>query len=354
MTTDSGVTRLAQAARDAAERAGRRPGLLVIGAADGTDTAIASAGFVPPPPGCAPERVLFEVGSVTKVFTALLLAIAAERGEANLDDPVADHLPEGTRVPRRDGTEITLQQLATHTSGLPRLPPGFLWHALGHRHDPYADLTRADVLAVLSRTRLRSAPGRRFRYSNFGAGVLGLALTHTAGVDYETLVRDRITRPLSMADTVITLNAEQQTRLTQGTRRRGKPAAPWTIPGLAGAGALHSSVSDLMTFVRAQMGYLPPGATAALAEAIASTHLVRARGGLFTPAMRVGLGWMVIPIGCDKLEMLWHNGGTGGHRSFVGWTPTTNTAVIVLSGNTRSVDHVGAGVLKIVGSSHKP
>ena len=184
--------------------------------------------------------------------------------------------------------------------------------------------------------------------------MLGLALTHTAGVDYEPLVRDRITRPLGMTDTVITLNDEQQTRLTQGTRRRGKPAAPWTIPGLAGAGALRSTVSDLVTFVRAQMGYRSPGVAAALAEAIASTHQVRARGGRLTPALRVGLGWMMIPIGRDKLEMLWHNGGTGGYRSFVGWTPATNMAVIVLSGNARSVDHVSAGVLQIAGSWHKP
>jgi CubicO group peptidase (beta-lactamase class C family) len=144
-----GGSRLEQAVHDAAERAGRRPGLLVVGAADDTDTEVASAGSVQTPAGCAPERVISEVGSVTKVFTALLLAIAVERGEADLDDPVADHLPDGTRVPRRDAAAITLGHLATHTSGLPRLPPGFTWHGLRHRDDPYADLSPADVLDAL-------------------------------------------------------------------------------------------------------------------------------------------------------------------------------------------------------------
>jgi CubicO group peptidase (beta-lactamase class C family) len=230
-----GDVRLEQAVRDAVGRAGRRPGLLVVGATDGIDTAVASAGPVPQPQS-PPERVVFEIGSVTKAFTALLLAIAVQRGEAMLDDPVSDHLPDGSRVPRRRDAEITLLHLATHASGLPRLPPGLFWHALRHRDDPYARLTPAELLAALESTRLRRAPGDRFRYSNFGAGVLGLALAHTSRVDYETLVRDRITRPLGMTDTVITLDPQQRSRLAPGTRRGGRPAGLWTMPGLAGAG----------------------------------------------------------------------------------------------------------------------
>jgi D-alanyl-D-alanine-carboxypeptidase/D-alanyl-D-alanine-endopeptidase len=339
-----GDVRLQQAVRDAVGRAGRRPGLLVIGATDGTDMAVASTGPVPQP-GCPPERVVFEIGSVTKVFTALLLAIAVERGEARLDDPVSDHLPDGSHVPRYREAEITLLHLATHTSGLPRLPPGFFWHAIRHRDDPYSHLTPAGVLEALGRTRPRRAPGDRFKYSNFGGGVLGLALAHNAGVDYETLVRDRIAHPLGMSDTVITLDPEQRSRLAPGTKRRGKPAGPWTILGLAGAGALRSTVADLFTFLRAQMGLLPPDVPAELAAAIPSTHAERSRGGRLTPALRVGLGWMLLPIGRAKLEMVWHNGGTGGYRSFIGWTPTTHAAVVVLSSNVRSVDRFGSRVL---------
>jgi len=348
-----GDVRLEQAVRDAVERAGRRPGLLVAGATDGTETAVAAAGPVPRPE-CPPERVVFEIGSVTKVFTALLLAIAVQRGEARLDDPVSEHLPDGSRVPRRGDAEITLLHLATHTSGLPRLPPGLLWHALRHRDDPYAALTPAGVLAALGSTRPRRAPGDRFRYSNFGAGVLGLALAQTAGVDYETLVRDRITRPLGMTDTVITLDSAQSSRLAPGTRRGGRQAGLWTIPGLAGAGALRSTVADLFTFLRAQLGLLPPHVPAELAAAIPTTHAERSRGGRLTPAMRVGLGWMLLPIGRGKLDMVWHNGGTGGYRSFVGWTPATHAAAVVLSSNTRGVDQLGSRVLLDLAATAEP
>lgn len=328
----------------AIDRAGRRQGLLVVAATDGPDTAIASAGPIPRP-DCPPHRVVFEIGSVTKIFTALLLAIAVERGEARLADQLSDHLPPGTRVPRRGDTEITLLHLATHTSGLPRLPPRFLWEALRHREDPYAGLTTTRVLAALAETRPRRDPGERFRYSNFGGGLLGLALAHTAGVDYETLVRERITGPLGMSDTVITLDEDRLSRLAPGTKRRGKPAGPWTLPGLAGAGALRSTVTDLLTFLRAQMLYLPAGIPADLAAAIPLSHDERTKGGRLSPALRVGLGWFLLPIGRQKLDTLWHNGGTGGYRSYIAWAPAIHTAVVVLSSNTRSVDPVGTRVL---------
>lgn len=340
-----------QAAVDIAiDRAGRRPGLLVVGATDGPDTAVAAAGPTPRL-DCPPHRAVFEIGSVTKVFTALLLAIAVERGEARLEDPLSAHLPPGSRVPRRGDTEITLLHLATHTSGLPRLPPHFLWEALRHREDPYAGLTTARVLATLAETRPRRDPGERFRYSNFGGGLLGLALAYTAGVDYETLVRERIARPLGMSDTMITLDEDRLSRVAPGTKRRGKSAGPWTLSGLAGAGALRSTVADLLTFVRAQMGVLPAGLPADLAAAIPVTHEERGRGGRLAPALRMGLGWLLLPIGRQKLETVWHNGGTGGYRSYVGWAPAIHSAVVVLSSNARSVDPIGTRVLLALASA---
>jgi CubicO group peptidase (beta-lactamase class C family) len=224
---------LQRSVADAIDRARPRPGLLVVGATDGAETAVASAGPVPGAAG-SPERAMFEIGSVTKVFTSLLLAIAVQRGEVALDDALSDHLPPGTHVPRRGDAEITLLHLATHRSGLPRLPPRFWWEALRHRDDPYAELTTERVLDALSRTRPRRSPGDRFRYSNFGAGLLGMALGHAAGADYETLVRDRIALPLGMMYTTVALDEDQRSRLAPGTTRRGKPAGLWTLTGLAG------------------------------------------------------------------------------------------------------------------------
>ena len=328
---------------EAIRRVARRPGLLVVAATDGDDTAFASRGPLPVPP-CASERAVFEIGSITKVFTSLLLAIAVERGELGLDDPLVEHLPRGTRVPMRNGRPITLVDLATHRSGFPRLPPGFLLHALRHRDDPYAGLSTEDVLAALGKTRPRVAAGERFRYSNFGAGVLGIALAHAASTDYEALVRERITTPLGLQDTVITLSDDHRSRLAPGTKRRGGPAGLWAIPGLTGAGALRSTAADMVTFIRAQMGTLPD-VPDELAAAIRSSHQTRAAGGRLTPGMRVALGWLLLGIGRQKVQVVMHNGGTGGYRSIAGWARDGRHGVVVLSANVRSVDGIASKLL---------
>jgi CubicO group peptidase (beta-lactamase class C family) len=338
------VTAELQGHVDAAlRRARRRPGLLVVGATDGDDTAFASRGPLPDPP-CAPERAVFEIGSITKVFTSLLLAIAAERGEFGVDDPLVEHLPRGTRVPMRGGRPITLVDLATHRSGLPRLPPGFLLHALRHREDPYARLSTADVLAALGKTRPPVVAGERFRYSNYGAGVLGIALAHAAATDYEALVRERITTPLGLLDTVITLSQDHRSRLAAGTKGWGGPAGLWAIPGLTGAGALRSTAADLLSFVRAQMGTLPD-VPEDLVAAIHSSHVARAAGGRLTPGMRVALGWLLVGMGRQKGQVVMHNGGTGGYRSFAGWAPDGRHGVVALSANVRSVDAIASKLL---------
>jgi D-alanyl-D-alanine-carboxypeptidase/D-alanyl-D-alanine-endopeptidase len=337
------TTELQEAVDEAIQRAGRRPGLLVVGATDGTAMAFASRGPLPDPHS-SPERAVFEIGSITKVFTSLLLAIDVERGELGPDDPVVEHLPRGTRVPMRGARPITLTHLATHTSGLPRLPPGLLLTALPHRDDPYAHLSTEDVLAALGKTRPRAPAGERFRYSNFGAGLLGIALSHVAATDYETLVRERITTPLRLADTVITLSEDQGIRLAAGTKWRGRPTGLWTIPGLTGAGALRSTAADLLTFVRAQMGTLPD-VPQELGEAIRSSHRERASGGRLTPGMRVALGWLCVGVGRHKLRIVMHNGGTGGYRSFAGWAPDGGHGVVALSANVRSVDAIATKLL---------
>ncbi|MFE0011979.1 serine hydrolase domain-containing protein, partial [Streptomyces erythrochromogenes] len=209
---------------------------------------------------------LFEIGSVTKPFTALALARLASTGRAGLDEPLADLLPAGTSVPSRDGRQISLQHLATHTSGLPRLPRGMLLPALLHpsKPDPYADCTADALLAGLARTRLGAVPGKRFRYSNLGAGLLGLALARRAGTDYESLITREICAPLGMTDTVVTLGGARSRRSAQGHARRGRPVSPWHLADLAGAGALRATATDLVAFVRAQLD----GGPEELAEAI--------------------------------------------------------------------------------------
>jgi serine-type D-Ala-D-Ala carboxypeptidase/endopeptidase len=288
------------------------------------------------PAGSTPAAdTIFEIGSVTKVFTATLLAAMVEDGLVALDDPVQKYLPAGVELPVR-GRPITLADLATHTAGLPRLPHGFLRPSLRHRRNPYAWFTVHDLHAGLPATRLRRAPGGRPRYSNLGFGLLGHVLALRAGENYEQLVQERICRPLGLHDTHVSVQARE--RLAQGHDRRGRPVPYWDLPALAGAGALRSTVADLLVFLRLQLGEGDP----ALVRAAALTHAPRARHR----ALAVGLGWTRLPLRGTDHELLFHNGGTGGFRSFAGFVPAAQTAVVVLSNSARSVDALGFRILE--------
>jgi len=261
-----------------------------------------------------------------------------QEGLLALDDPVQRFLPRGVELPVR-GRAITLADLATHTSGLPRLPHGLLLRSLRHRRNPYAWLTADDLYAGLPSTRLRRAPGRRFRYSNLGYGLLGHALTRRAGCDYERLVTERICGPLGLGDTRVAVPPAARERFAQGHDRRGRPVPHWDLPALAGAGALRSTVADQLGFLRLQLGEGEP----ALARAAALTHAPRSR---LRGRLWIGLGWLIAPLRGSEHELLFHNGGTGGFRSFAGFVPDNRTAVAVLSNSARSVDALAMRILE--------
>jgi CubicO group peptidase (beta-lactamase class C family) len=230
-------------------RSGRRIGLVVGCLSRGEQRLVghgqARTGTKDRPDGAT----IFEIGSVTKVFTGLLLADLAEQDLVGLDEPLAGYLPAWVRVPTRGGHQLTLGELASHAAGLPRNPSGMLRRWLRDRRNPYAGLSVEELYAGLARTRLRRRPGERVKYSNLGPGLLGHALARAAGQPYEQLVRERICRPLGMPDTVITSTGEQTARLATGHTRRGRPTPPFELPALAGAGALRSTVTDLLRFL---------------------------------------------------------------------------------------------------------
>jgi D-alanyl-D-alanine-carboxypeptidase/D-alanyl-D-alanine-endopeptidase len=280
---------------------------------------------------------IFEIGSVTKVFTATLLAALVEDGVVSLEDPVQEYLPSGVELPTR-GPRITLADLATHTAGLPRLPRGFFVRSLQYRRNPYAWLTVDDLYAGLPETRLRREPGGRPRYSNLGYGLLGHVLAARAGRSYEQLIRERIAGPLGLADTAVSVPEAARSRFAQGHNRRGRPVPHWDLPAVAGAGALRSTVADLLAFLRLQLGDGEP----ALARAASLTQATRVRHR----GIAIGLGWTRGPLPSTDHELLFHNGGTGGFRSFVGIVPATHTAVAILSNSARSVDALGFRILE--------
>jgi serine-type D-Ala-D-Ala carboxypeptidase/endopeptidase len=280
---------------------------------------------------------IFEIGSATKVFTSLLLADAVQRGEVALSDPVSKYLPGNVKMPERDGRKITLQDLATHTSGLPRLPSNM------HPKDPsnpYTDYSVQQLYEFLSSYTLPRDPASQYEYSNLGAGLLGHVLSLRAGSDYEALVRTRITGPLGMKDTAIKLTGEMKKRLAAGHDAQLGRVSNWDLPTLAGAGAIRSTANDLLEFLGANLGYTKSPLAPAMASQLATRRPTGSAG------LEIALGWHVISKP-DGREIAWHNGGTGGYRSFIGFDPKSRTGVVVLSNTyTESgVDDIGQHLL---------
>lgn len=268
---------------------------------------------------------LFETGSVGKTFTALALADMVRHKLVKYDDPVQQYLAAECRVPTRGGKQITLEHLATHTSGLPNVPPELALFSL-FSDDPYARYTPAQMCKFLSKYELPRDIGAEWEYSNLGTGLLGYALARHAGGSYERLIVDRICKPLGMCDTCITLSSDQKQRLAQGYDEDGEPAAYWHDDALAGSGALLSSVNDLLRYAAAQLGTLKTPLDAAIQD----THRVRVTKTEI-PDVAQALGWLAFVDEQGKPGLTWHNGATGGFESFVGFVKPRKIAVVILS-----------------------
>jgi D-alanyl-D-alanine-carboxypeptidase/D-alanyl-D-alanine-endopeptidase len=269
---------------------------------------------------------IFEIGSVTKVFTSLVLADMVSRKEVALDDPAAKYLPEDVKMPERSGKSITLLDLSTHSSGLPPLPGNL---------KPEADYSVNDLYQFLSGYTLPRDPGSEYEYSNLGAGLLGHLLARRAGTDYESLIGTRITRPLNMPDTGIALSSMEQ-RVATGHTAMLAPVAKLDLSTLAGAGALRSSANDMLTFLEAFLGYKE----SSLAPAMNAMLEVRRPAG----KIEIGLAWFIYST--DGREIAGHEGATGGFCSFVGYDPKARIGVVVLSSATRNgVGDIGLHLL---------
>ena len=277
---------------------------------------------------------LFEIGSITKVFTTSLLQDMVDRREVRLGDALSDYLPRSVRVPTRGGREITLLDLATQSSGLPRMPPNFTPR---DSLNPYADYSVRQLYDFLSSYELPRDPGAEYEYSNLGMGLLGHTLAIKGRATYEELLRRRILTPLGMRETVITLTPALRATLMQGHNAEGRVVPNWELPTLAGAGALRSTVSDMLTFLAANLD----SAATPLSPTLRRTH--GERHATNNPNLKVGLGWHILsrPVG----NIVWHNGGTGGYRSFAGFDPVRRLGVVVLSNLDASVDDIGFHLL---------
>jgi CubicO group peptidase (beta-lactamase class C family) len=306
---------------------GRNPGIVAV--------QITPSGVVQATAGSAgtPDRrplaggTRFEIGSITKAVTGTLLADAVARGEVLETDRLTDLLPE-LRLPP-GGERITLLDLATHRSGLPSYPPG---HQPADPLDPWADVDSAVVARALAALpALRFPPGEQSEYSNLGAGLLGRALVRRSGLpDFEALVQQRVARPLGLGAFTTRPDASDLRAFAQGHDADG-PVPRWRLDYLAAAGALVSTLDDMTRLARACLGDAPAPLAAALADA------QRPRRDF--PPHRIGLHWVV--TAAPGGDITWHNGGTGGFRSWLGCQRNTGRAAVVLTNSGTSADDLG-------------
>ena len=292
-------------------------------------------------PRSVDSDTIFEIDSVTKVFTALLLADMVQHGEVSLTDPVAKYLPAGVKLPERGARQITLLDLATHTSALTSFPSNIF---PADPSNPFADYTADQLYEYLGKYQLKRDIGAKYDYSNMGYGILGQALARRAGMTYEDAIKARITGPLGMNGTGISLSPEMKSRLTPGHEAYGMEAAPpWDAPTLEGAMGLRSTVDDLLTFLSAFLGYTKTP----LSPAMAAMLTVRRPTG--EPRHDVMLGWHTVtpglcgPFGCKPMdvEIIWHNGMSFGYSSYIGYDPKSRVGVVVLSNAAERLEGIG-------------
>ena len=279
---------------------------------------------------------VFELGSITKTFTGTVLADMVRRGRVKLDDPVGKYLPRGVRVPSLNGRQITLLDLATHTSGLPRLPTGY---EPPDPANPYGDYAAKHLYAFLNSHELAREPGAKFEYSNLGMGLLGHALARAARAkSFQRLVAERVLHPLGMSMTAYGRTAALAPWMAKGHNQQGAVAPYFDVAVLAGGGGLNSNVSDLMTYLDANIGEPTSPLEHAMRDARRGYHLPR-------PGVQVGLGWMTMTRG--PLTLVGHNGGTAGYSTYVVFDPETRAGVVVLanSGGFEYADKIGRELL---------
>ena len=279
--------------------------------------------------GTAKPDSIFEIGSITKTFTGLVLAQMVVQKKVTLDTPIRTLLPGGV-VAKPQGPEITLADLATQHSGLPRMPDNFKPQ---NPVNPYADYHAVQLQEFIAKHGVAKPANAAFLYSNLGFGLLGYGLSLRAGVPYGQLLSNEVTGPLHMSDTGVTLSPAQRARLIQGYDYNFDPTPAWDLDAFAGAGAIKSTAADMLTYLDANLHPDKYAAIATVDYSPASTlpaaveldHQVRANVNVNGDS-KIALAWFVNP----KTGSYSHSGGTGGYRSLAGFNPAQDRAIVVL------------------------
>ena len=273
------------------------------------------------------ENTIFDIGSITKTFTTTLLADIVNEGILRLEDPIENHLPSSVKVPMYYGQRITLEDLTTHTSGLPENPPNLQISNITN----YSNYTREELYQALSNVILKTSPGTHFEYSNMGIAILGDILATKMDIPYEKLVKYRILNVLGMNSTMITISNPLISRLALG-HSNGTEITITSIdlvipPPLAPAGSLRSSAADMIKYLSANMNLVKTK----LNGAMENTHMIRLYTnltGILPYYIYIGLGWIITTN--FGSQIIWHNGEVGGYNSLAAFNPATQRGIVIL------------------------
>jgi len=283
----------------------------------------------PVPPN---NQSVYEIGSITKTFTTAALVQMIEEGKVQYNDPVSKYLPQEL-VNWPDSVNITLEELATHRSGLPRLPANSLKRTLLNWDNPYKYYSEEDLHDFLKSYSPKPKGKRKVVYSNLGMGLLGYILAQINDQSYKELIETNLTKPLGMNNTYASF--KDNTQIT-GHKGNGKPTSAWEFQTFKGAGSIRSSTADMMKYIIANLqSQFPYG----------ETHNPRAD---FGKKYKIGLGWLTIFPKDTNLELLFHNGGTGGFRTAILFSKEKQMGVIVLANSIQSVDAIGFRIIELL------
>ncbi|MDR1383653.1 MAG: beta-lactamase family protein [Planctomycetaceae bacterium] len=319
----------------------------VIGIVDGKKCYAKGYGLVSLEKTDVPDvDTIYEIASMSKVFTGVLLGEMVARGELAIDDPLEKFYPKETSLPNFHGNKITLKHLASHCSGIPRLPTDF-WETANQTPDnPYLCYSAEKIVRFLNDYQLTAAPGTRYEYSNLGMSIVGVTLERMTGKSYETLVQERIAQPLEMKNIAVTLTDNMRQKLAPPYNAEKKRVSNWDMTGFAAGGGLRTSMRDLIKFAQANALMLDSFSEfASQPKHPLIRGISKAAEWQFEDVShnrRVGLGWHIEPSG-----VLMHNGQTGGYHSFILVDPKSHRAVILLTNTaTETVDALGYEIFK--------
>ena len=314
----------------------------VIGIVHGDSTYVFSYGTLSRTEQVAPkDNSIFELGGITKVFTASLVELLVEEGLMDYNTSLNEYLPKAIS---NDKTDITLIEAITHTAGMPRLP-----HGIGKRekeaNNPYAYYAKQDLYEFY-KNYYPIDEENRYQYSHVTYALLETAIENVTGERFEEVLNKKLLKPLGLNDTNIRLNADQKSRLAQGYNIMGKRTKPWRFSSFQGSVGMKSSVNDLMSFMSVQMGIgneKYANSFEDMHEPIFETDLAKNN--------YISKAWHVIKKRNHNIVL--HAGSTSGHQAFMGFVKESQTGVVILSNSENSTNNLGFIVLRAMNNNWK-